>query len=333
MWALCPSQWGRRTGAMPARPLDPGPGASCPPRPGPRLTPTPHAVLTTHSSAAAAATAAGPSRTEDGPHTPGAKRLVTTPHASSGESRRAPRRPARVATLRRGPPSSTNANPDEVGARGRWQPGRRPELPPARSGFQAAGAAPGAGAGGSAGRALTPLLLVPQPDDLGFGVALGPAGEEHGVPRGDVCVLGLRCDPGPFCDKKHRPFALTHPGNKTPIQTRVMSWSQFFKLHLSHKHPPRKGRRASPRRALWGPTPHGFLWYRDLGWANSEMPGTSVQGPCALAGRKTLCGPLTPRAAEWEAVLSAAAGERGAASSRRAGPSWRARFCYRRGRV
>lgn len=36
-----------------------------------------------------------------------------------------------------------------------------------------------------------PDLLVSKPDDLGLGVAFRSACEEHGVPRGDVCVLGL----------------------------------------------------------------------------------------------------------------------------------------------
>lgn len=45
-------------------------------------------------------------------------------------------------------------------------------------------------------------LLVSEPDDLGLGVALSPAGEEDGVAQGDVCVLRLRRDPRPFCTKK-----------------------------------------------------------------------------------------------------------------------------------
>ncbi len=42
-------------------------------------------------------------------------------------------------------------------------------------------------------------LLVSQPDDLRFGVALCPACEVHSVPRGYVNILRLRCDPGNFC--------------------------------------------------------------------------------------------------------------------------------------
>ena len=45
-------------------------------------------------------------------------------------------------------------------------------------------------------------LLVSEPDDLGLGVALSPAGEEDSVAQGDVCILRLRRDPWPFCTKK-----------------------------------------------------------------------------------------------------------------------------------
>lgn len=72
------------------------------------------------------------------------------------------------------------------------------------------------------GTCPTPNLLVSEPDDLGFGVAFGSAGEEHCVPRGDVCVLGLGRDPGPFCANKDTETLLVKPSskpNQTPLRT------------------------------------------------------------------------------------------------------------------
>lgn len=61
--------------------------------------------------------------------------------------------------------------------------------------------------------------LVPQPDDLGLGVALGPAGEEDGVAQGDVGILRLRRDPRPFCAKRKADplvLVLNHRANRSP---------------------------------------------------------------------------------------------------------------------
>lgn len=85
----------------------------------------------------------------------------------------------------------------------------------------------------------TPHLLVSQPDDLRFGVALGSAGEEHGVPRGDVGILGLRRDPGPFCaDKERDLLGLRRRGNKDPKQTLyVKSQSEVPAVSQPQTHP------------------------------------------------------------------------------------------------
>lgn len=57
-----------------------------------------------------------------------------------------------------------------------------------------------------------PNSLVSQPDDLRLGVAFGSASEIHGVPRGHVCILGLGCDPGPFCAQQENGnlFSVNH---------------------------------------------------------------------------------------------------------------------------
>lgn len=94
----------------------------------------------------------------------------------------------------------------------------------------------------------TPDLLVSQPDDLGFGVALGSAGEEDGVPRGDICVLGLGRDPGSFCTNKETEnfLVLSRQGSKDPSDTPyVMSKSQVsscMRLQIS----PQSGRQFHP---------------------------------------------------------------------------------------
>lgn len=134
----------------------------------------------------------------------------------------------------------------------------------------------------------TPNLLVSQPDDLGFGVALSSAGEEDGVPRGDVCVLGFGRDPGPFCTNKEMEtfLVLNHQGSKDPNGTPYVSnKSQVVKL-CSTTHFPRKWRTGSSTgnhltspstdHHLTGQSPHSVFSYADVGRSDTEVSQTSI---------------------------------------------------------
>lgn len=114
----------------------------------------------------------------------------------------------------------------------------------------------------------TPNVLVPQPDDLGFGVALGSAGEEDGVPRGDICVLGLGRDPGSFCTNKEMEnfLVLSRQGSKDPSDTPyVMSKSQVFKLYAATDFPTKWQTVSSMGDHVTGQSPHSVLYSETWG--------------------------------------------------------------------
>lgn len=94
----------------------------------------------------------------------------------------------------------------------------------------------------------TPNLLVSQPDDLGFGVALSSAGEEDGVPRGDVCVLGFGRDPGPFCTNKEVEtfLVLNIKGSRTPTAPLMSPTSHRYSSCIQPQISPQSDRQVRP---------------------------------------------------------------------------------------
>lgn len=133
----------------------------------------------------------------------------------------------------------------------------------------------------------TPNVLVSQPDDLGFGVALGSAGEEDGIPRGDVCVLRLGRDPGSFCTNKETEnfLVLSRQGSKDPSDTPyVMSKSQVFKLYATTNFPT-KWHSFIHRRPRDRPIPTQHLILRALGRPHSKVSRTRTQW-CTQLSRK-----------------------------------------------
>lgn len=135
----------------------------------------------------------------------------------------------------------------------------------------------------------TPNLLVSQPDDLGFGVALSSAGEEDGVPRGDVCVLGFGCDPGPFCTNKEMETFLVfnHQGSQDPNGTPyVTNKSQVFKLHSTTSFPTKWQTGSSTGSRLTGQSPHSVFSHSDVGRPDTEVSQTSIGNGLSVRSRQ-----------------------------------------------